>query len=132
MTNLAGAIPARGAKKSLKISIMNREQATATLAEMSLEECIKMWNETYELMHRRNETIHETEDDKWWDRLNSEYGAYYLVHDIAQSVKAQTFCPFDTYFFFNGDDCRLYSFTDKEELMKILEPWYIDELICRN
>lgn len=111
---------------------MNREQAMARLAEMSLDECITMWNESDEKMYRRNETIHETEDDEWWERLYSEYGAHYLVYDIAGSVKERMFCPYDTYFFYNGDDCRLYSFTDKEELMKILEPWFIDELICRE
>jgi hypothetical protein len=111
---------------------MNREQAIARLAEMSLEDCIKMWNESDERLHRKNETIHETEDDKWWENLYSEYGAHYLVYDIAGSVKERTFCPYDNYFFYNGDNCRLYSFTDKEELMKILEPWFIDELVCRK
>jgi hypothetical protein len=107
---------------------MNREQATARLAQMSLEDCIKMWNESSDKMYARDELIHETEDDEWWEHLYSEYGAHYLVYDIAGSVKEKSFCPYDDYFFYNGDDCRLYSFTDKEELMKILEEWFIDEL----
>ena len=110
---------------------MTREQAKEILNGMSLEDCIKMWNESDEKMYRRNETIHETEEDEWWERLNEEYGAHYLVYDIAGSVKEGMFCPYDTYFFYNGDDCWLYSFTDKEELMKILEAWFIDEIINR-
>lgn len=111
---------------------MNREQAMARLAEMSLEECITMWNESSDKMYARNETIHETEDDEWWARLSEEYGAHFLVYDIAGSVKEQMFCPYDDYFFYCGDDCRLYSFTDKEELMKILEEWFIEELMYRE
>jgi hypothetical protein len=99
---------------------------------MSLEECITMWNESSDKMYRRNELIHETEDDEWWEKLYSEYGAHYLVYDIAGSVKDKTFCPYDDYFFYNGDDCRLYSFTDKEELMKILKEWFIDELMYKE
>ena len=110
---------------------MTREQAKEILNGMSLEDCIKMWNESDEKMYRRNETIHETEEDKWWERLNEEHGAHYLVYYIAGSVKDGMFCPYDTYFFYNGDDCRLYSFTDKDELMKILEAWFIDEIINR-
>lgn len=99
---------------------------------MTLEDCIKMWNESDEKMYRRNEVIRDMESDKDWEYLSSEYGAYYLVHDISNSVKEKTFCPFDEYFFFNGDDCRLYSFTEKEELIELLEEWFIDELINRE
>lgn len=111
---------------------MTREQATEKLNGMSLLECIEMWNEIEVDMYRKNVAIHETEDDDWWTHLAEEYGAYYLVHDIAGSVKEKTFCPYDTYFFFNEDDCRLYSFTDKEEMMNVIGEWFIEEFINRE
>lgn len=111
---------------------MNREKAEQILSEMTLEDCIKMWNESDEKMYRRNEVIRNMESDKDWEHLSSQYGAYYLVHDISHSVKEKTFCPFDDYFFYNGDDCRLYSFTEKKELIELLGEWFIDELINRK
>lgn len=111
---------------------MTREQAQEQLNGMSLEDCIEMWNESQMDACRKNETIHETEDDDWWAGLAEEYGAHYLVYDIAGSVKEKTFCPYDDYFFYNGDDCRLYSFADKEEMMKIIGEWFIEELINRE
>lgn len=111
---------------------MTREQAKEILSGMTLEDCIKMWNKSCEEMNRKNETIHETEEEEWWEHLSSVYGAYYLVHDIANSVKEQTFSPYDEYFLFNERDCKIYSFLDKEEMMYILEDWFIEELINRN
>lgn len=111
---------------------MTREQAQEKLNGISLEDCIQFYNEHATDHYRRYCEIHETEDDDWWTRLAEEYGAHYLVYDIAGSVKEKTFCPYDDYFFYNGDDCRLYSFTDKEEMMKIIGEWFIEELINRK
>lgn len=111
---------------------MTREQAQEKLNGMSLSECIEMWNENEVDMYRKNVAIHKTEDDDWWTHLVEEYGAHYLVYDIAGSAKEKTFCPYDDYFFYNGDDCRLYSFTNKQEMMKIIGEWFIEELINRE
>jgi hypothetical protein len=111
---------------------MTREQAQAQLNGMTLEDCIEMWNEHATDHYCRYIEIHETEDDDWWTRLAEEYGAHYLVYDIVNSVKEKTFCQYDEYFFYNVDDCRLYSFTDKQEMMKIIGEWFIEELINRK
>lgn len=111
---------------------MNREQATALLAKMNIEECIKMWNESVDIISYKNRTIHKMEDDKWWEYLSSEYNAYYFMGDIASSIKERLFCQHDDFFFYNGDDCRFYSFSEKEGMMKILDAWFIEELMNRE
>lgn len=98
---------------------------------MSLEDCIKMWNEGLDTNYKY-QAIHENGDDDWWDCLCVKFDTSSVVCDIAESVKARTFCPHDEYFFFNGGDCRFYSFSEKEDMMKILEEWFVDELTNRE
>ena len=111
---------------------MTRKQAREILNGMSLEDCIKMWNDGAADMYQRSAEIHENEDDEWWTWLSNELGAYYLVRDVLDSSKERKFCSYDTYFFYNEDECRFYSFEDKEDLMKQVGEWFIEEIINRE
>lgn len=111
--------------------ISKAETARAELDKMSIEECIKMWNEGLDTNYMY-QAIHENGDDDWWDCLCVKFDTSSVVCDIAESVKARTFCPHDEYFFFNGSDCRFYSFSEKEDMMKILDAWFIEELMNRE
>lgn len=110
---------------------MTREQAKCILDAMSLEECIDMWNESGADMYRRSAEIHENEEDGWWNYLSKELGAYYLVRDVIKSDKDGNFRSHDMFFFYDDNDCIFYSFEDKEGMMKLLEEWFIEELINR-
>lgn len=52
--------------------MMTRQQAEIVLDGMSLDECIKMWNETNH--DCRSREIHEIDEDEWWDYLHKELG----------------------------------------------------------
>ena len=110
---------------------VKREHAQARLNNMTLEECIKMWNAEGADMYRRSLEIHENEDEKWWDYLSEELGAYYLAHYVIKSTKDKDFNPSHQYFYYNEDDCTFYSFDDKKGLVKVLGEWFIEELINR-
>lgn len=111
--------------------ISKAETAKAELDKMSIEECIKMWNESAEnTSSDKYRAIHKIEDDEWWDILCIKNGTSYIVGDIASSVKDKTFCQHDEYFFYN--DCRLYSFSEKEDMMRLLDAWFIEELMNRE
>lgn len=111
--------------------MMTREQAEIILDGMSLDECIKMWNESGADHYCRSKEIHECEDNDWWTYLSNELGAYYLVWDIQKSAKEGHFTQCDWYFFYDDNDCLFYSFDDKDGLMKLLGIWFIEELINR-
>jgi hypothetical protein len=111
---------------------MTREQAKEILDGMSLEECIKMWNDSAVDMYQRSAEIHENEEDAWWTWLSNELGAYYLVADVLRSSKENQYCHYDRYFFYETNDRYFYSFDDKKEMMKYTEEWFIEELINRE
>lgn len=111
---------------------MTREQAKEILDGMSLEDCIKMWNDSAADMYQRSAEIYEVEDDRRWAWLSEELGAYYLVADVLKSNKERKFCHYDRYFFYDENDCYFYSFDDKTEMMKHTEEWFIEELINRE
>lgn len=111
---------------------MTREYAQEILKGMSLEECIKMWNDGATDMRQRSAEIHEVEDDERWEWLSNELEAYYLVADVVKSSKENKFCHYDRYFFYDENNCYFYSFDDKEGLMKHTKEWFIEELINRE
>ena len=110
---------------------MTREQAKEILNGMSLEDCIKMWNDGAADMYQRSAEIHEMDDQHWWDYLSRELGAYYLMWYILDS-SMDNFNRRDEYFFYDENTCDFYSFDDKEGLMKHTKEWFIEELINRE
>lgn len=111
---------------------MKRAQAGSRLAEMSLEDCIKMWNEEGADMYRRCVEIHEVDEEKWWDYLSEELGAYYLATNLLSSRADGHFTHYDRFFFYDENDCTFHSFDDKKGLVKLLGEWFIEELINRT
>lgn len=111
---------------------MTREQAKEKLNGMPLEECIKMWNDSDTVMYQRSAEVHENEEEGWWTWLSNKLGAYCLVRDVLDSSKERKYRSDDTYFFYSEDECRFYSFENKEDMMKYAEGWFIEELINRE
>lgn len=108
---------------------IKREQAESRLAEMSLEDCIKMWNEEGADMYRRCIGIHEVDEDEWWEYLSKELGARHFADRLLDSRADEIFCQYDRYFFYDDNNCTFYSFDDKKGLVKLLGEWFIEELI---
>ena len=111
---------------------MTREQAEIILDKMSLDECIKMWNDEGGAdMYCRCMEIHEVDDDGWWEYLHKELGARHIAEKLVESRADEKFSHYDRYYLYNEDDCTFYSFDSKKDLMKILGEWFIEELINR-
>ena len=108
---------------------MTREQAKEILNGMSLEGCIKMWNDSVPDHYRRFCEIHEVDDDEWWDRLANELGGYYFMWNLLNCEGI--FNKNDEYFLYNQDSCEFISFDNKERLMLFMEDWFIEEIINR-
>lgn len=103
------------------------EDAMQRLAGMSLEDCIKMWNESVD--SRKNE-IHEMHDEDWWDDLKEDIDGYLFMRHLLQS---QTFNITDRFFFYDSENNQFISFSTKQELMELTsKDWFIDELINRE
>jgi hypothetical protein len=103
------------------------EDAMQRLAGMSLEDCIKMWNESVD--SRKNE-IHEMHDEDWWNDLKEDIDGYLFMRHLLQS---QTFNITDRFFFYDSENNQFISFSTKQELMELTsKDWFIEELINRE
>lgn len=111
---------------------MTREQAIEILYGMSLEDCIKMWNDSATDMYRRSAAIHEMEDSDWWSYLSNELGAYNLIQSILDSSSMEDFDKRDGYFLYDEDTDIFYSFNDKDKMIEIFGEWFIEEFINRE
>lgn len=109
---------------------MERNQAKEILERMSLEDCIKMWNEGMSENRKKISEIHEVEDDEWWNFISQEIGAYYIMWGLYYSES--TFNRFDEYFFYENNGATFISFSTKEEMLKLIGEWFMEELINRN
>lgn len=111
--------------------MMTREQAEIILDGMSLDECIKMWNESGADHYCRSREIHEVDEDDWWDYLSNELGTRCFIENLLESRADDFFTHYDRFFFYDDNDCRFYSFDTKDGLMKLLGIWFVEELINR-
>ena len=110
---------------------MTREQAKEILNGMSLEDCIKMWNDSATDMYRRSAEIHKMDDSDWWCYLSLELGAYSLICSILDS-SMEDFDRRDDYFLYDEDANVFYSFGYKDKMIKFFGEWFIEELINRE
>lgn len=110
---------------------MTREQAKEILNGMSLEECIKMWNDTARNDFDFHRVIADMLDDNYWNILARKLGVLGLMWNVLDS-SMDTFDRRDGYVFYDENECAFYSFDDKDDLMKHLEEWFIEELINRE
>ena len=108
---------------------MTREQAKEILNGMSLEDCIKMFNDKVTAGFFFRSTIHEIDDDRWWNALFGHRHASSLAIELLVSAEESKFDRADNYFFYNEDDYVFYSFSIKEDLVEITgEDFFIDEI----
>lgn len=110
---------------------MTREQAKEILNGMSLDECIKMWNDGVNAHDEKISEIHEMEDTHWWDYIAERSGTYYLMWYLLHN-SGDTFDRYDEYFLYNENNDTFYSFTTKDELLEYIEEFFIEEITNRN
>jgi hypothetical protein len=109
---------------------MTREQAKEILNGMSLEDCIKMWNDNAVESYCRAIEIHEMDDENWWNWLTKELGGFWLMDFLLRSES--TFNRRDMFFFYDENVNEFYSFDNKEEMFEIIGEWFIEEIINRE
>lgn len=103
------------------------EQAKSDLAKMTLEDCIKMWNES---LGSRTSEVHAMHDEDWWDYLKGEMDGYWFMRYL---LKSQTFNITDKFFFYDSEIHQFFSFSTKQEFLEeVGEDMFIEELINRE
>lgn len=109
---------------------MTREEAKEILNGMSLEDCIKMWNDAARNEFDFYRIIADMLDDTYWNILARKLGTINLIWDVLDS-SMDTFNRLDGYVFYDENERTFYSFDDKEEMLKYIEEWFIEEIINR-
>ena len=109
---------------------MTREQAREILNGMSLEDCIKMWNDSAKAEFNFYRIISNIMDDTYWGVLAKKLGVLRLMWEVLDS-SMDTFDRRDEYVFYDENECTFYSFYDKEGMLKHIEEWFIEEIINR-
>lgn len=112
---------------------MDEIKAKKILDSMSLEDCIAMFNEVANANGFYHSTIHEVDDDSWWNELfrRRKDNCYGLVRDLLDSK--DSFNHTDMYFHYDEEGMVFSSFNTKEELLKyISEDFYIEEIYNMN
>lgn len=109
---------------------MTREQAKEILNGMSLEDCIKMWNESARNEFDFYRVISDMIDDTYWNILARKLGTIDLIWSVLDS-SMDTFDRRDGFVFYDENEHTFYSFDDKEEMLKYIEEWFIEEIINR-
>lgn len=108
--------------------ISKAEIAHKRLEQMSMEDCIKFWNErSGDHYHRFNE-IRPMEDEDRWNELAGHLGAWDFFHYLTNS--GENFNDSDRFFGYIEDSCEFFSFSTKSELLScITEDWFVEELM---
>lgn len=108
--------------------ISKAEIAHKRLEQMSMEDCIKFWNERNgDHYHRFNE-IRPMEDEDRWNELAGHLGAWNFFHYLANS--GENFNDSDRFFGYIEDSCEFFSFSTKSELLSyITKDWFVEELM---
>jgi hypothetical protein len=105
---------------------MDESQARLLFKSMSLEQCIKMWNESLDHYTRAYE-VHSTDEDKWWEWLVKEAGGFLFVIDILSS--GEGFNITDSYFFYDKERRCFISFSTKQEFIEVVgDAFFINEI----
>lgn len=100
------------------------------LDNMSLEECITMWNESASDHYCKLWEIHEVCDESWWNHIANEIGGFDLMKAVRQSAEFDTS---EKWFFYDMDYGHLKSFNTKSNLIDFIgEDFFLNEITCRN
>jgi hypothetical protein len=108
--------------------ISKADIAHKRLEQMSMEDCIKFWNDrSSDHYHRFNE-IRPMEDEDRWNELAGHLGAWDFFHYLTNS--GENFNDSDRFFGYIEDSCEFFSFSTKSELLSyITEDWFVEELM---
>lgn len=114
--------------KETRAFISKAEIAHKRLEQMSMEDCIKFWNDrSSDHYHRFNE-IRPMEDEDRWNEIAGHLGAWDFFHYLANS--GENFNDSDRFFGYIEDSCEFFSFSTKSELLScITEDWFVEELM---
>lgn len=100
------------------------DYARYTLDKMTLDECIEMWNEFADKI----DSIHEMDEDSWWNYLANELGGKDLINS---TLSSRSFKNTDRYFFFDSFLGNIQSFSKKEGLIYIVgQDFFLDRLVA--
>lgn len=107
---------------------MTREQAIKKFEQMSLTDCIKLWNEKACDHYCRFVAIHKMSEEEWWNALSKHIGAWDLIHVVIGS--GEDFNDSDEYFFFDEGNWQMRSFSTKQEMIEVIgEDFFLGELV---
>ena len=109
---------------------MKTTNAQEQFKQMSLQDCIDLWNEKTADHYLRSYEIHEMDDEDWWDYLKGEIDGYWFMRYLLES--GQTFNITDRFFFYDSEINQFFSFSTKQELIEeVGEDTFIEELTNR-
>lgn len=115
----------RLAKKIYK-EVATDMSAVDKFANMTLHECIHLWNESADQFHQLSK-IQPMENEAWWNHLAKELGAWDMMHYVWHS--GEDFNDSDLFFAYLEDGCQFFSFSTKQELVEhVGEQFFIDTL----
>lgn len=110
---------------------MDESQARLLLKGMSLEQCIKMWNDSAKDHYMWEYTIRDMGEDSWWEWLVKKAGGLRFVYDLLDSGKR--FNLYDMYFFYDMEGKMFVSFSTKQEFLDAVgEEFFINEIKNRK
>lgn len=109
---------------------MDESQARLLFKGMSLEQCIKMWNESLDLYTKAYE-IRDIDDSEWWSWLSNRASGFRLVSDLLSS--GDRFNITDMYFFYDEECGVFFSFSTKQDFVEAVgEEFFINEIRNRK
>lgn len=116
-----------GMAKKIYREVTTDMNAVDKFANMTMQECIDLWNEYATDQFHQLVEIHPMEDENWWNHLAKELGAWDLMHFVWNS--GEDFNDSDMYFAYLDDVCHFISFSTKQEFVEhIGEQFFIDTL----
>jgi hypothetical protein len=116
-----------GIAKKIYRNVYSDLSAREKLQQMTMQDCIDLWNERATDMYHQLSFIKPMDDENWWNHLAKELGAWDLMHFVWHS--GEDFNDSDMYFGYIEDGCEFFSFSTKQELIeRIGEEFFIDNL----
>ena len=117
-----------GMAKKIFNEVITDMSAVNEFHQMTMTECIDLWNECATDQFHQLSFIKPMEDEGWWNHLAQKLGAWDLMHFVWHS--AENFNDSDKYFGYIEDNCEFFSFSTKQELVeRIGEDFFVDNLL---
>ena len=105
---------------------MKEEYIANSIANMDIDEVIRVWNEHIDRRFFRFAEIHEMDDEKYWDDLYDYYHSKLLL--MVKDVEWNK-----CYVILDEESQRFFCYDTKEEFLGsdgYGENWLIEELLC--